>query len=86
MFYHNLIMKTKKGHIQELVDTKIAPVKVYKAGKLREVGKNQKPLSEVELELAKVRKEFSEVKIERDLLKKQPRTLGRSRCQVRDNT
>ncbi len=45
-------------------------VKAYKAGKLGEVGKNQKPLSEVEMELAKVRKELAEVKVERDLLKK----------------
>lgn len=34
------------------------------------VGKNGKPLSEVELELARVRRELPEVKIERDLLRK----------------
>jgi transposase len=39
-------------------------------GKLAEVGKNYKPLNEVELELARVKKELAEVKVERDLLKK----------------
>ena len=45
-------------------------VKTYKAGKLREAGKNRKPLSEAEMELAKVRRELAEVKMERDVLKK----------------
>jgi transposase len=39
-------------------------------GTLAEVGKNYKPLNEVELELARVKKELAEVKVERDLLKK----------------
>jgi len=34
------------------------------------VGKNQKPLSGEEQELARVRRELAEVKMERDLLKK----------------
>ena len=38
-------------------------VKAYKSGKLGEIGKGQKPLTEVEMELA-------EVKMERDILKK----------------
>ncbi len=41
-----------------------------RAGKLSEVGQNQRPLTEVELELAKVKRELAEVKMERDLLKK----------------
>ena len=45
-------------------------VKTYKAGKLGEVGKTHKPLTEVELELARVKRELAEVKMERDVLKK----------------
>jgi transposase len=45
-------------------------VKMYKAGALPGVGKNRKPLSEIEMELARVRRELAEVKMERDLLKK----------------
>jgi transposase len=45
-------------------------VKAYKAGKLGEVGKNQRPLTEVELENYRLKKELAEVKIERDILKK----------------
>jgi transposase len=45
-------------------------VKVYKEGKLGEIGKAQKPLTEVEMELARMKKELVEVKMERDILKK----------------
>jgi transposase len=45
-------------------------VKAYKAGKLGDVGKNQKPLSEVELELARTKRDLAEVRMERDILKK----------------
>jgi transposase len=45
-------------------------VKTYKAGKLGEIGKMQKPLTEVEMELARTKKELAEVKMERDILKK----------------
>ena len=45
-------------------------VSAARAGKLAEVGKHQRPLTEVELELAKVKRELAEVKMERDLLKK----------------
>lgn len=45
-------------------------VKAYKAGKLGDVGKNQKPLSELELELARTKRELAEVRMERDILKK----------------
>jgi transposase-like protein len=41
-----------------------------KAGKLSEVGQNYRPLTEVEFELAKTKKELAEVKMERDILKK----------------
>ena len=45
---------------------------VYAArkGKLREVGKGQRPLTELEMELARVKRELAEVRMERDLLKK----------------
>jgi transposase len=41
-----------------------------RAGKLEAVGKTQKPLTEMKLELARVKKELAEVKLGRDLLKK----------------
>jgi transposase len=43
-------------------------VAAARQGKLDEVGKGQKPLSELEIELAKIRRELAEVKMERDLL------------------
>jgi transposase len=45
-------------------------LRAKKEGRLSEIGKSQKPLTEVETELARVRKELAEVKMERDLLKK----------------
>ena len=42
----------------------------YKAGTLSDVGKDRKPHSEMEMELARVKRELAEVKMERDLLKK----------------
>jgi transposase len=45
-------------------------VKAYKVGKLGEIGKAQKPLTEVEMDLARTKKELAEVKMERDILKK----------------
>jgi transposase len=45
-------------------------VKAAKAGKLGDVGKNYRPLTEVEAELARVKKENAELKMERDILKK----------------
>jgi len=45
-------------------------IKAYKAGKLGEIGKAQKPLTEIEMELARTKKELAEVKMERDILKK----------------
>ncbi|AJY27052.1 transposase family protein (plasmid) [Burkholderia thailandensis 34] len=44
-------------------------VRAAKAGKLKDVGRPQKPLTEVEAELAQVKCELAEVKMERDLLK-----------------
>jgi transposase len=45
-------------------------IKAYKEGKLGDVGKAQRPLTEVEMELARTKKELVEVKMERDILKK----------------
>ena len=45
-------------------------VRVAKEGRLAEVGKGQRLPSELELELARTRKELAETKMERDLLKK----------------
>jgi len=45
-------------------------VKAYKAGKLEEVGKNHRQLSDKEMELARLKRELAEVKMERDILKK----------------
>ena len=45
-------------------------MKLYKAGKLGDVGKSYWPLTDVEMELAWTKKELAEVKMERDILKK----------------
>ncbi len=45
-------------------------VRAARSGKLAEVGKGQRLPSELELELARTRKELAEVRMERDLLKK----------------
>lgn len=45
-------------------------VRAYKAGKLEEVGKNHRELSEKEMELHRLKRELAEVKVERDVLKK----------------
>jgi len=45
-------------------------VKALTSGKLTEVGKQQRPLTEVEMELARVKRELAQVKMERDFLKK----------------
>ena len=45
-------------------------IRVSKAGTLGEIGKGQRPLTDVERELAKVKRELSLAKMERDILKK----------------
>ena len=45
-------------------------VRAYKEGRLGEVGKTQRPLTEIEMELARTKKELVEVRMERDILKK----------------
>ncbi len=45
-------------------------VKASKAGRLGEIGKTYRPLTEIEMELYRTKKELAEVKMERDILKK----------------
>jgi transposase-like protein len=45
-------------------------VKQFKAGRLGDIGKTYRPLTEVEMELTRVRKENAELRMERDILKK----------------
>ena len=45
-------------------------VRAAKAGKLGDVGRNRRPLTEIEVELAKVKRELTMVRMERDILKK----------------
>lgn len=45
-------------------------VKAHKSGKLAEIGKDQKPLSDKDMEIARLKRELAEVKMERDILKK----------------
>jgi len=45
-------------------------VRAAKGGKLGDVGRNRRPLTEVEVELAKVKRELAMVRMERDILKK----------------
>jgi transposase len=45
-------------------------VKAHRSGKLGDIGKTQRPLTDIEMELARVKKELGETRMERDLLKK----------------
>jgi len=45
-------------------------LKAQKAGKLGEIGRTYRPLTEIEMELARTKKELAVVKMERDILKK----------------
>ena len=45
-------------------------VKQFKAGRLGEVGKTYRPLTEIEMDLARTKRELAEEKMERDILKK----------------
>jgi hypothetical protein len=61
-------------------------VKADKAGRLGEVGKTQRPLTEIEMELARTKKELVEVKIERDILRKAAAYFAKeSLCPVGDD-
>ena len=45
-------------------------LKAQKVGKLGAIGKTYRPLTEIEMELARTKRELAEVKMERDILKK----------------
>ena len=45
-------------------------IRVSKTGALGEIGKGQRPLTDIERELAKVKRELCLAKMERDILKK----------------
>ena len=45
-------------------------VKASKSGKLGDIGKSYRPLTEVEIELARVKKENATLKMENEILKK----------------
>lgn len=45
-------------------------VKASKAGKLGDIGKSYRPLTEIEMELARTKKELATVKMECEILKK----------------
>ena len=45
-------------------------IKQFKAGRLGEIGKTYRLLTEIEMELARTKKELAEVRMERDILKK----------------
>jgi transposase-like protein len=45
-------------------------VKAYQEGKLGEIGKGYRPLTEVEVELARVKKENATLRMENEILKK----------------
>jgi transposase-like protein len=45
-------------------------LKAQKAGKLGEIGKTYRPLTEVEIELSRVKKENTTLKMENEILKK----------------
>ncbi len=45
-------------------------VRAFKEGKLGDVGKTQRPLTEIEIELARTKRELAEPRMECDILKK----------------
>ena len=45
-------------------------VRAYNAGKLGDIGKTYRPLTEIEIEMARMKKENAELRMERDILKK----------------
>lgn len=52
-------------------------------GELVTLGEPRRPVTELEAEVARLKRELAEVRMERDILKKPPRTLRRRSCPVR---
>jgi hypothetical protein len=59
-------------------------VKAGEEGTLKNVGKNQRPLTVVKMELARVKLELVQVKMERDILKNCPKSVATFPCDVRN--
>ena len=57
-------------------------VRAFKAGKLGGIGGQQRPLTEIELELDRVKRELAQVKQERDILKKAAAYFGVSQARL----
>ncbi len=55
-----------------------------KRGELATAGKHQKPLTELELELSRVKRELAEVEMERDFIKKCATYFAKVRCAVKN--
>lgn len=60
-------------------------VRALNAGKLRDIGSPKQPLTEIELELDREKREPAQVKQEHDIQKTPPRTMPNSRCTLCDD-
>jgi transposase-like protein len=58
-------------------------LRAFKAGKLERIGETHRVLTDVKMELARVKRELVLVRMEREILIKELRTLSRSRCMAR---
>ena len=58
-------------------------VRAFREGRLESIGSSHRPLTEVEIELSRVKRELALVRMERDILKKAAVYLPRSRCTAR---
>lgn len=52
-------------------------------GQLAKLGESRRPVTELEAEVSRLQRELAEARMERDILKKPPRTLPRRSCPVR---
>ena len=66
----NISLPDASRRLSLLPSTLATWVKAYKAGRLGEVSRTQRPLTDMEMELARTKKELVEVRMERDILKK----------------
>src|SRR5574337_1934654 len=52
-------------------------------GQLATLGESRRPVTDLEAEVSRLKRDLAEARMERDILKKPPRTLRRRRCPVR---